>query len=346
MKTIVKMIFGSHLYGTHTEQSDRDYKGVFLPSFSDCILNRIPKSVNHHTKSGSGKNTADDVDEEMYSLQYFMRLAVNGEMIVIDMLHAPMLAIIETSETWELLHDNRARFYSKNLSGYLGYIRKQTAKYSVKGSRLNAMEELLAVLSKYDESEKLVSAWSTLPINDYCSMVENPKENRWRHYQCCGKQLQETMRIAYAKEIIQNTHDRYGARAELAKQNEGIDWKAVSHAFRAGLQLKEIYETGDLKYPLRDAKFIRDVKTGVYHYVNDGIGDKLDTMLCEVEELAAKSTLPERVDSKWVDTFVLERYAGAHVLCEERPGEHCGSAIYNSQHAQANIKTIGYALNR
>jgi hypothetical protein len=237
-----------------------------------------------------------------------MRLAVNGEMIVIDMLHAPMSAIIETSETWELLHDNRARFYSKNLSGYLGYIRKQTAKYSVKGSRLSAMEEVLAALSKYDESEKLVVAWGALPINDYCSMVENPKESRWRHYQCCGKQLQETMSIAYAKEIIQNTHDRYGARAELAKQNEGVDWKAVSHAFRAGLQLKEIYETGDLKYPLRDADYIRDVKVGKLHYVNDGIGERLDRLLVEVEALAGRSSFPEKINTKWLDDFVLSCY--------------------------------------
>lgn len=309
MKTIVKMIFGSHLYGTDTPQSDMDFKGVFLPDMKDCLLNKIYRSVSTSTKTIVGtKNTPEDVDEESFSLQYFMKLAVNGEMIVIDMLHAPMSAIIETSETWELLHDNRSKFYSKNLSGYLGYIRKQTAKYCVKGSRLSAMEDVLAVLSKYDESEKLVSAWSALPLNDYCSMVENPKENRWRHYQCCGKQLQETMSISYAKEIIQNTHDRYGARAELAKQNEGIDWKAVSHAFRAGLQLKEIYEEGDLVYPLDKADFVRDVKLGKFHYVNDGIGEELDSMLLEVETLAQKSSFPEKIDTKWLDDFVVSQY--------------------------------------
>lgn len=308
MKTIVRMNFGSHLYGTDTDQSDRDYKGVFLPSIEDCVLNRVPKSLNSSTKSNSEKNTANDVDEEMYSLQYFLRLALNGEMIVIDMIHAPMKSIIKTTETWERIHAHRRRFYSKNLAGYLGYIRKQTAKYSIKGSRLKAMEELIETLSSYNDKDKLVVAWGNLPINDYCSMVENPKEKRWRHYQCCGKQLHETMTVSHAKSIIQNTYNRYGERAERAKRNEGIDWKALSHAFRAGLQLEEIYITRNLIYPLQEAAFIRDVKMGRYHYVNDGIGEKLDTLLKRVETLAANSDLPERVDSTWFDKFLLEQY--------------------------------------
>lgn len=38
MDLIVKMKFGSHLYGTNTEDSDVDYKGVFLPSKKEILL--------------------------------------------------------------------------------------------------------------------------------------------------------------------------------------------------------------------------------------------------------------------------------------------------------------------
>jgi predicted nucleotidyltransferase len=41
---ICETVFGSHLYGTSTEQSDRDYKGIFLPSAQDILLGRIPKT--------------------------------------------------------------------------------------------------------------------------------------------------------------------------------------------------------------------------------------------------------------------------------------------------------------
>ena len=40
MDLIVKMKFGSHLYGTDTEDSDVDYKGVFLPAKKEILLNK------------------------------------------------------------------------------------------------------------------------------------------------------------------------------------------------------------------------------------------------------------------------------------------------------------------
>jgi predicted nucleotidyltransferase len=301
------MVFGSQLYGTATENSDTDYKGIFLPSPEDCFLGKVSKSISLHTGNDMSKNTKDDVDDETYSLQYFMKLALNGEMIVIDMLHAPESMIIESSETWRLLQNNRTVFYTKNLSGYIGYIRKQTAKYGVKGSRLNAMQSVLNVLIG---NGKLNSIWDKLPVNEYCQFVKNEKEPRRKCYDVCGKQLQDSMQIEYAYEIVKKTFDRYGERARMAQENEGIDWKAVSHAFRAGYQLIEIYNTGDLKYPLQSADFIRMVKNGEFHYSNDGIQEKLDNMLFHVEKAASESNLPVRMSVDWIESFIINRYIG------------------------------------
>lgn len=37
MKVLVKCVAGSHLFGTNTENSDKDYKGVYIPD-ADSIL--------------------------------------------------------------------------------------------------------------------------------------------------------------------------------------------------------------------------------------------------------------------------------------------------------------------
>ncbi len=40
------MIFGSHLYGTDTLESDHDFKGIFLPNKEDVYLGKISKSIS------------------------------------------------------------------------------------------------------------------------------------------------------------------------------------------------------------------------------------------------------------------------------------------------------------
>ena len=304
MRSIVKILYGSHMYGTASEESDTDYKGVFLPSLEDCILNRVPRSISKSSGNGA-KNTSSDVDEEYYSLQYFLKLACNGEMIVLDMLHAPKSNILETSELWELLQENRAKFYTKSLSGYLGYIRSQTAKYSIKGERLEAIAEVIKLLDEYGDNEKLEVLWGRLPKSEFCKVVDNPREPRRKHYDCCGKMFQDTMRVGYSKNILQSAYDRYGARARMAQENKGVDWKAVSHAFRAAYQLKEIYETGDLKYPLANARYIKEMKYGKHHYQLEGLGEKLDSLLREVEDLAQKSNYPEKADISWFESLIV-----------------------------------------
>ena len=67
--------FGSHLYGTATESSDTDIKGIFLPTKEQCFLNKIPKAITYNSKKdNSGKNTAEDIDIEVYSLHYYLEL--------------------------------------------------------------------------------------------------------------------------------------------------------------------------------------------------------------------------------------------------------------------------------
>src|SRR5574343_15084 len=100
MKIIVEMRYGSHLYGTDTEDSDLDIKGIFMPSKREVFLNKIPKSITMNTNNTNIKNSSDDVDKEFYSLHYFIKLALSGETVSIDMLHANEENILATSDVW------------------------------------------------------------------------------------------------------------------------------------------------------------------------------------------------------------------------------------------------------
>lgn len=306
------MNFGSHLYGTNTENSDKDYKGVYLPDLSDCILGDIKRSINNNSKSNNKqKNTKDDFDSETYSLQYFLlELGKNGDTTFLDMIHAPDSALIETSEAWKFLRKNRSKFYTKSLKSYIGYCRGQAAKYGIKGSKLEEAKKLLTVLNSHDDAQKLGEYFDELPDSEYSKRynIENCDAKDNRAFDFCGKKLMANTNTFFAKQPIQKFYDSYGERAKLAEKNEGIDWKAISHAFRVGYQLQEIYTTGDLIFPLKNAKFLTDLKKGKFHYKNDGIAEKLENIVDEVERLAELSNYPEKVDISFCEEFILKLY--------------------------------------
>ena len=98
MRIIVKMKFGAHLYGTATSDSDLDYKGIFLPTKEQLLLGCVPKSHNYSTGKDYSRNTKNDVDTELYSLHYFIKLACAGQTVAMDMLHAPDSMILKKSK--------------------------------------------------------------------------------------------------------------------------------------------------------------------------------------------------------------------------------------------------------
>lgn len=305
MQLIVKTIFGSHLYGTDTPESDKDFKGIFMPSKKEIFLGKIPKSISESTKKGSeSKNTAEDVDTEIYSLQYFIELALKGETIALDMLHTPKELTLISSPIWEDILLHRKKFYTKSLKSFVGYARKQAAKYGIKGSRISAAKSVIELLKKYHPDTKMYDLWHKLPVDEHLYFTDS-KQNI-RMYQVCGKQIQETAKVGYVLPILESFVEQYGARARLAEKNEGIDWKAVSHALRAAMQTESILTKGTIEFPLPKADYLRKVKQGELHYIND-VAPVLEYLMDRAEYLSKTSTLPKVPDREFWESFVVKK---------------------------------------
>ena len=61
MNIIVQMLFGSHLYGTNTPNSDTDMKGIFMPEANQILLGNIPKCMNFNTKKNSSEKNSPEI---------------------------------------------------------------------------------------------------------------------------------------------------------------------------------------------------------------------------------------------------------------------------------------------
>lgn len=331
MRTVMKGYFGSHLYGTSTPESDVDFKEIFVPHPRDILLGTAMNHTNLNTNNTASKNTKDDVDHELYSLKYFFKLAAEGETVALDMIHTPPELVVKSDlpGVWKFIQDNRSRFYTTNMKAYLGYVRKQASKYGVKGSRLAALRGVLAIVNQIPEQwvdyqedgstkqrrTKVEDIKHRLPENEFCEWVfhNHEKTGPQTFYTVLGRKYQTTLSLIELKQSLNKLDAEYGERARKAEANEGIDWKALSHAYRAGYQLKEIYQTGDLQYPLRIAPFILEIKQGLHAFKD--VQAELEAIVDEVETnaiWAAKNGMPEKVDMKFWDKFVEEVYLDNH----------------------------------
>lgn len=331
MKTIVEMVFGSHLYGLETPTSDKDYKGIYLPHPREILLGTAKKSIDTSTGDKNSKNDVNDVDRQIYSLQKFISLACDGDTVAIDMLHADDSKLIANSDIWQYLRANRSRFYTTELTGLFGYVRKQAAKYGVKGSRLAALREVVDVLqtipdswygtsllgnvdeSNYGKRIKVGEISNRFPTNEFCRFVTDKtlKSGCQEFYEVLGRKFQSTITVAEMKKSVYKLWDEYGERARQAEANNGIDWKALSHALRGGMQLIQIFKEGDIVYPLPDSAFLKMVKAGGVPFAT--VQEELESTMCEVEKLAAVSGYPKEVDRDFWNDFI-ERVYSEHVV--------------------------------
>lgn len=302
---IAKVRFGSHLYGTATETSDEDWKGVFLPTLSEVILGRIPKTWHPGTRDDTRKNEAGEQDVEYYSLHHFLRLATQGQTVAIDMLFAPDNQVAKDPRygyIWDALVANRHLLLSKQMNAFVGYARAQATKYSLKGNRLARLREFESVLKDTlaeNELAIMCDAWESFPKDDY-------RENQQgiREMQIGGKWYGETTKVSNVLESVSNALKKYGKRANAAADADGVDWKALSHAVRVSKELIEILCFGTVTFPLIDAPLLLSIKRGELEL--ERVQDMLDTDLAFIEAKVQLSHLPDKVDHKFWDDWLVQ----------------------------------------
>jgi predicted nucleotidyltransferase len=316
LNLVVRMEFGSHLYGTQTPTSDRDYKSVYLPSSDDILLQRVKNSIGDNVKSESLRNTEKDIDDQAYSLQRYLYLLSEGQTVALDMLFAPKL--ITTSPLWEVIRTNKNLLLTKRSAAFVGYCRTQANKYGIKGSRVaaskTAMDYFSRVYSTSPQGYRLVEISEYLPAlvkecgeeHSRLIEVETTPGKTEQFFECCNRKVSVGNTIKAAYEIFSKIYENYGQRAKLAQINEGIDWKALSHAVRVGNEAIELLTTSNITFPLVNRDHILNIKKGLIPY--EQVANEIEELLIKVEKAETESSLPDSPDMDFINTIVKLAY--------------------------------------
>ena len=324
MTELMRVRFGSHLYGTSTPASDIDYKTVVLPSAREILLQRITASTdNRRPKAHGEKNQPGDVDEEAFALNRYLSLLAEGQTVALDMLFAPRWAMpFDPHPLWNRILENRHRLVSRQAASFVGYCRTQANKYGIKGSRVHAAREVVEWFDREIENrghlarlgDAADSLSARLALGDLSHteivMIEQPGQGRSvPHLECCNRKAPFFASMKDARAIYARILDEYGARARLAEKNEGVDWKALSHAVRVGREALEFLRTAWITFPLSYAPHILAIKQGHVDYAQ--VADEIESLLEQVEQAQMTSTLPDAPDSQFIDDLVCEAYGDA-----------------------------------
>lgn len=317
-KNLVTILFGSHLYGTSTPESDRDYKSVHLPSATEILLGTAKQVISTSTKSdGHAKNTAEDIDNESFTFQKFLKLASEGQTVAVDMLFAPEEFWIGGRDPlWWNIVAERERLLTSQSASFVGYCRTQANKYGIRGSRVaaaRAARDMLAANLDKPGADKLGNLCTKIEKLtqevEHAAIIDlpTPQGGSVLHWEVCGRKMPFTASVKSAFEIMERVVKEYGHRALAAESNQGVDWKAVSHAVRIANQAIELLGTGHVTFPRPEAEHLLAIKTGKVPYAD--VAKEIDALLIEVEEAAASSELPAKPDLAWIDQQVISAYA-------------------------------------
>lgn len=315
MNLAVKMQFGSHVYGTNLPTSDLDYKAIYIPTAEDILLQKVKGTIVNSTKQDkNSRNTQNDVDLEVFSLQQYLKLLMEGQTVSVDILFTPEKFYVgNVHPVWKTILENKHRFLHSGYTAFAGYCRQQANKYGIKGSRISALRQTLEWLNCFADYKKLFEIGSDQIYRHTCEIehasiveINGPNGKPELHLEVCNRKVPFHATVKYTKSIFQRIFDEYGARALQAEKHEGIDWKALMHAVRIINQSKELLSSGEVIFPRPEKDLLLQIRKGELPYKD--VANIIEVGLEEMEKWSLKSTLPKKPDYDFADQIVLQSY--------------------------------------
>ncbi len=317
-KLLYLVKFGSHLYGTNTNKSDKDFKGIYLPSISNMLLEKHHRTIRFNTSQESIKNSSQDIDIELWSIQYWFELLKKGNIAAIDMLfsHTSKNVILYKStiiQEIKLFEYSNSLIDIKNSNEYLLYPFQQTKKYGIRGSRIEILSSIICYIKEKIRNNEVA-------VNDKFAQIIHKIEKTFYNEKYCfikkdkadqsilyilGNGFPEKIKINEAIQRLEDKFQKDGERSRLAEQNIDIDWKAVSHAMRCLLQFEELITTDNIIFPLNYSNYIKDIKNGKLSWKE--CESKILDMIEKIEKLLIFYPENKKIE-KYQEDIILKCY--------------------------------------
>lgn len=287
-----KIIFlvkaGSHFFNLAGPQSDKDYRGIYLPSPEEFYKGEgrrkmIDYSTNDGTKKGL-KNTNTDVDFTLFSVTKFLELLKSGDFNMMELLHAPDDVILVNSPLMENLTELRPNLLVNDISAFLGFIKKEYKRYGINIHHYEEQEKLMKFLLDFPPHTRMNTIWKELEVyakgNSFISFTTSKTGNNKSvaSFKVAQRLYQNTVRVDYITDAIKQRLTTYGHR-QKNMASAGVEFKGLYHALRLIYEANDLFDYGEFKLPfneyrhntLKEIKFSTMKQQTIFDLIDNGI---------------------------------------------------------------------------
>lgn len=334
-KVLARVLHGSHLFGTATERSDRDFISVVLPSAEDLLLARgLGHGSEGSTSDNSKRNTPDDIDEEQVPFHAFVSGLLNGNLKMIEVANAPDEAHqVVPHPIFEAARKSLTRFSNRDAAErMLSFCRAQAVVYSSASGRLDAAERALAYLervvreappgAKAGDHLHAAAAHAASP-HVLIESVDTGGGTRSPHLNVCGRRIAPYLPLADAPFALRKIVAGYRRRAVISDPSDR-QRKDLAHALRIGRQASEYARTGRVTLPSPLAARYRAVRSGAITFAD--ASRELEEVIRQVVADLRECRLPEVGDKAFAEMMILEAHAGQVAEWASRAASRVSSA--------------------
>lgn len=295
---------GSHAYGTSTEESDIDIRGVATRTADDILTGKDFQQVCHEA-----------TDTVVYSFDKMVHLLCNCNPNIIEMLGLKPEHYFYVSPAGRMLLDNRHIFLTKKaIASFGGYataqLRRLENKAAGKHTQAKYMENILKTLisSRYYLDER----YAGIPegaVSMYLGNREGETDKEiFLNVHLDRYPLNDFSGIINEMNAIAGSYNKFGHRNQNAVSRAKLG-KHMMHLIRLYLMCFDILEKGEIiTYREKERDFLLSIRNGAYLDEHDQPTKEfykiLDELENKLEKMKITSDLPDRVDMEKVEELV------------------------------------------
>ena len=306
-KIIFLTLGGSYAYGTNVETSDIDIRGCALNSRSDVLgLSNFEQVVDNKT------------DTTIYSFNKLVKLLINCNPNVIEVLGCKPEHYIQCSEIGQELIDNRKLFLSqKAINSFGGYANQQLRRLENalardKSSQSKKEEHILQSMNNVVKTfaEKYNSFhYGDIKLYTGISERENMDTEVYIDINLAKYPARDLVGLAHDLNNVISSYDKFGKRNH--KKDDAHLNKHAMHLIRLYLMCIDILEKEDIiTYRSEDHDLLMNIRSGVFQKDDGTYRSEFFEMVNDYEErlhyAQQHTNLPKKPNMKLIEELVID----------------------------------------